>query len=180
MPLRVLLTGKLHGPDIGATTVLLYKAGTSGSIVPQAGFVTFDERFKILRDVKWESFNSNLSLSAGGVTHWYLGDILFDYPLYVETKRNYEQEWDLLVFCTTSRLESKRGLPSVVGLLFCIPFPPPPRSKAVLIGTLPLIFDRIMVEYLTGHCSAKLSFIALTMAMYCFYCTKCIRLPVID
>lgn len=69
MPLRVLLTGKLHGPDIGATTVLLYKAGTSGSIVPQAGFVTFDERFKILRDVKWESFNSNLSLSAGGVTH---------------------------------------------------------------------------------------------------------------
>lgn len=69
MPLRVLLTGKLHGPDIGATTVLLYKAGTSGSIVPQAGFVTFDERFKILRDVQWESFSSNLSVSAGAVTH---------------------------------------------------------------------------------------------------------------
>ncbi|MCD7466048.1 hypothetical protein HAX54_002395 [Datura stramonium] len=40
MPLRVLLTGKLHGPDIGATTVLLYNAGTSGSVVPQAGVVT--------------------------------------------------------------------------------------------------------------------------------------------
>ncbi|XP_075104797.1 glutamate--tRNA ligase, chloroplastic/mitochondrial-like [Nicotiana tabacum] len=69
MPLRVLLTGKLHGPDIGATTVLLYKAGTSGSVVPQAGFVTFDERFKILREVQWESFSTDVPLSAGAVTH---------------------------------------------------------------------------------------------------------------
>lgn len=69
MPLRVLLTGKLHGPDIGATTVLLYKAGTSGSVALQAGFVTFDERFKILREVQWESFSSNVPLSAGVVTH---------------------------------------------------------------------------------------------------------------
>ncbi|NP_001312310.1 glutamate--tRNA ligase, chloroplastic/mitochondrial [Nicotiana tabacum] len=68
MPLRVLLTGKLHGPDIGATTVLLYKAGTSGSVVPQAGFVTFDERFKILREVQWESFSTDVPLSAGAVT----------------------------------------------------------------------------------------------------------------
>ncbi|WMV13356.1 hypothetical protein MTR67_006741 [Solanum verrucosum] len=69
MPLRVLLTGKLHGPDIGATTVLLYKAGTSGSVAPQAGFVTFDERFKILREIQWESFSSNVPLSAGAITH---------------------------------------------------------------------------------------------------------------
>ncbi|KAK4340533.1 hypothetical protein RND71_041995 [Anisodus tanguticus] len=67
MPLWVLLTGKLHGPDIGATTVLLYKAGAS--VVPQAGFVTFDERFKILREVQWESFSTNVPLSAGAVTH---------------------------------------------------------------------------------------------------------------
>ncbi|KAF3659011.1 Glutamate--tRNA ligase, chloroplastic/mitochondrial [Capsicum annuum] len=69
MPLRVLLTGKLHGPDIGATTLLLYKAGTSGCVVPQAEFVTFDERFKILREVQWESFSTNVPLSAGAVTH---------------------------------------------------------------------------------------------------------------
>ncbi|KAL9231760.1 hypothetical protein vseg_006946 [Gypsophila vaccaria] len=56
MPLRVLLTGKLHGPDMGAGIILLHKAGTSSIINPQYGFVTLDERFKLLRDLDWESF----------------------------------------------------------------------------------------------------------------------------
>ncbi|KAL2455145.1 Glutamate--tRNA ligase [Forsythia ovata] len=59
MPLRVLLTGKLHGPDMGAGVLLLYKAGSSSVIAPQAGFVTLDERFKILREVEWQSFNKD-------------------------------------------------------------------------------------------------------------------------
>ncbi|KAL2479258.1 Glutamate--tRNA ligase [Forsythia ovata] len=59
MPLRVLLTGKLHGPDMGAGVLLLYRAGSSGVIAPQAGFVTLDERFKILREVEWQSFSKD-------------------------------------------------------------------------------------------------------------------------
>ncbi|KAK9667082.1 hypothetical protein RND81_14G231600 [Saponaria officinalis] len=56
MPLRVLLTGKLHGPDMGAGIILLHKAGTTSIINPQFGFVTLDERFKTLRDLDWETF----------------------------------------------------------------------------------------------------------------------------
>lgn len=55
MPLRVLLTGKLHGPDMGASVLVLYRAGTSGVVTPQAGFVTLDERFRIMRELDWES-----------------------------------------------------------------------------------------------------------------------------
>lgn len=59
MPLRVLLTGKLHGPDMGATVLLLHRAGTSNVVSDQAGFITLDNRFKMLRDTKWESFNND-------------------------------------------------------------------------------------------------------------------------
>ncbi|KAF3434917.1 hypothetical protein FNV43_RR22004 [Rhamnella rubrinervis] len=55
MPLRVLLTGKLHGPDMGSSMVLIHKAGTRSVVSPQAGFVTLDERFKTLRKVDWEA-----------------------------------------------------------------------------------------------------------------------------
>ncbi|KAA8535909.1 hypothetical protein F0562_028387 [Nyssa sinensis] len=59
MPLRVLLTGKLHGPDMGASVIVLHRAGSCGGVAPQAGFVTLDERFKMLREVEWESFNKD-------------------------------------------------------------------------------------------------------------------------
>lgn len=55
MPLRVLLTGKLHGPAMDSTVILVHKAGTSGAVAPQSGFVSLDERFKILKEVDWES-----------------------------------------------------------------------------------------------------------------------------
>ncbi|TKY68799.1 Glutamate--tRNA ligase [Spatholobus suberectus] len=57
MPLRLLLTGKLHGPDMGASVVLLYKAGTSDVVAPESGFVTLDERFKMLRQINWETLS---------------------------------------------------------------------------------------------------------------------------
>ncbi|XP_038973583.1 glutamate--tRNA ligase, chloroplastic/mitochondrial-like [Phoenix dactylifera] len=57
MPIRLLLTGKLHGPDMGASIVLIYEAGTCGAVSPQTGFVTLDERFKILRELRWEALN---------------------------------------------------------------------------------------------------------------------------
>ncbi|GAB4852995.1 hypothetical protein Ancab_017184 [Ancistrocladus abbreviatus] len=59
MPLRVLLTGKLHGPEMGLSVVLLHRAGISGVVNPQAGFVTLDERFKMLKSVDWESFKAD-------------------------------------------------------------------------------------------------------------------------
>ncbi|KAM1348171.1 hypothetical protein PS1_002380 [Malus domestica] len=55
MPLQVLLTGKLHGPDMETSVLLLHKAGKSGIIASQAGFVTLGERFKLLREVDWEA-----------------------------------------------------------------------------------------------------------------------------
>ncbi|KAF6174169.1 hypothetical protein GIB67_033701 [Kingdonia uniflora] len=57
MPLRVLLTGKLHGPDMASTVLLLHKAEKCGAIAPQAQFVTLEERFKILAEVDWEGLN---------------------------------------------------------------------------------------------------------------------------
>ncbi|KAG4160681.1 hypothetical protein ERO13_D01G012800v2 [Gossypium hirsutum] len=59
MPLRVLLTGKLHGPDMGSSVILIYKAGNHGIVSPQAGFVTLKERFGILRQLDWEALNQD-------------------------------------------------------------------------------------------------------------------------
>jgi len=59
MPLRLLLTGKLHGPDIGAAVVLLYEAGTTGVIAPEASFISIDERVKILRQINWETLSKD-------------------------------------------------------------------------------------------------------------------------
>ncbi|KAK4401300.1 Glutamate--tRNA ligase, chloroplastic/mitochondrial [Sesamum angolense] len=59
MPLRVLLTGKLHGPDMGAGLLLVYKAGRCSVVAPGSGFVTLDERFKMLREIEWESFSKD-------------------------------------------------------------------------------------------------------------------------
>lgn len=56
MPLRVLLTGKLHGPDMGESIVLIHRAGTSGIVAPEVGFVTLEERLNSLRQVDWEAF----------------------------------------------------------------------------------------------------------------------------
>lgn len=62
MPLRVLLTGKLHGPDMGASVLLLYKAGKYDVVAPEAGFVTLDERFNMLKQINWESVNQDQTL----------------------------------------------------------------------------------------------------------------------
>ncbi|GJN18841.1 hypothetical protein PR202_gb06044 [Eleusine coracana subsp. coracana] len=55
MPLRVLLTGKLHGPDMGGSIALIHKAGICGAVTPQSNFVNLDERFRMLKEVDWES-----------------------------------------------------------------------------------------------------------------------------
>lgn len=67
MPLRLLLTGKLHGPEMGGSIVLIYKAGICGIISPQAGFKTLEDRFIILREINWEAFNVQKSSDADSV-----------------------------------------------------------------------------------------------------------------
>lgn len=59
MPLRLLLTGKLHGPDMGLSILVLYKAGKLGAVAPETEFVSLDERFKLLRDIEWTSILKN-------------------------------------------------------------------------------------------------------------------------
>lgn len=55
MPLRVLLTGKLHGPEMGGSMALIHKAGICGAVTPQSNFITLDERFRILKEVDWDA-----------------------------------------------------------------------------------------------------------------------------
>ncbi|OWM64365.1 hypothetical protein CDL15_Pgr020331 [Punica granatum] len=59
MPLRVLLMGKLHGPGMGPSILLLYKAGKSGVAAAEVGFITLDERFNMLRQLDWDSLNQD-------------------------------------------------------------------------------------------------------------------------
>lgn len=80
MPLRVLLTGKLHGPDMGGSILLIYKAGINGDIVnPQIGFVTLDERFRMLKELDWEALKALQEAQpepAATAFHW-INRILF-------------------------------------------------------------------------------------------------------
>nr|VDC95302.1 unnamed protein product [Brassica oleracea] len=62
MPLRVLLTGKLHGPEMATSIVLIHKAGSPGIVAPQAEFVSMEERIKILREMDWEALNKGESV----------------------------------------------------------------------------------------------------------------------
>lgn len=72
MPLRVLLTGKLHGPEMGSSVVILYKAGVSDVVAPQFEFMTLEKRFNVLREVDWKSFREEdqpILESTASVTH---------------------------------------------------------------------------------------------------------------
>lgn len=71
MPIRVLLTGKLQGPDMGGSILLIYKGGTYRVISPQTGFVPLDERIQMQREVEWEFLKKEVTLpeSIAGVSH---------------------------------------------------------------------------------------------------------------
>ncbi|GJV40687.1 glutamate--tRNA ligase, chloroplastic/mitochondrial [Tanacetum coccineum] len=55
--LDCIMIGKLHGPDMGESIVLIYRAGTSGIVAPEVGFVTLEQRLKSLKEVNWEAFS---------------------------------------------------------------------------------------------------------------------------
>ncbi|XP_059442191.1 glutamate--tRNA ligase, chloroplastic/mitochondrial [Corylus avellana] len=68
MPLRVLLTGKLHGPDMGASVLLLHRAEAHGIVAPEAGFVTLNERFNMLRQLDWDTLINDQPLMESAAT----------------------------------------------------------------------------------------------------------------
>ncbi|CAL0324372.1 unnamed protein product [Lupinus luteus] len=68
MPIRLLLTGKLHGPDLGDSVLLLHKAGTTGIVAPEVGFMTLDERFKILGQINWETLSKDHPIKETATT----------------------------------------------------------------------------------------------------------------
>lgn len=44
---------------MGASILLIHKAGTHGIVSARAEFVTLDERFKMLRQVDWEALKKD-------------------------------------------------------------------------------------------------------------------------
>lgn len=44
---------------MGASILLIHKAGTHGIVSPRAEFLTLDERFKMLRQVDWEALKKD-------------------------------------------------------------------------------------------------------------------------
>ncbi|CAI5497499.1 unnamed protein product [Closterium sp. Naga37s-1] len=50
MPIRVLLTGCMHGPDVGETLTMLQHAAADKALGPKAHCVGLEERISILRD----------------------------------------------------------------------------------------------------------------------------------
>eukprot|EP00475_Leptophrys_vorax_P005656 TRINITY_DN13403_c0_g1_i1.p1 TRINITY_DN13403_c0_g1~~TRINITY_DN13403_c0_g1_i1.p1 ORF type:complete len:525 (-),score=36.28 TRINITY_DN13403_c0_g1_i1:72-1460(-) len=50
MPIRVLLTGRMHGPDVGETLLMLQRAEKDKALGANASLVTVDERLQRLRE----------------------------------------------------------------------------------------------------------------------------------
>lgn len=68
MPVRVLLTGSMKGPEVGAVLDLVREGETTGSVTEKAGLVPLDARIKILREVDWAAVTSKLAESASQET----------------------------------------------------------------------------------------------------------------
>lgn len=59
MPLRVLLTGKLHGPEMGSGMLLVYQGSSSGIVSPHCIFVTLDKRLEAIKEIQWDLLNKD-------------------------------------------------------------------------------------------------------------------------
>ena len=51
MPIRILLTGAMGGPDVGSTLQILERA--KEVVTEKAGLVSLDERIGIIREMDW-------------------------------------------------------------------------------------------------------------------------------
>ncbi|KAG6548554.1 hypothetical protein Mapa_010042 [Marchantia paleacea] len=66
MPIRILLTGRMQGPDIGTTLALLKEGESSGIVTAHAALVPLKQRIEILRAVDWSAVSQQLSKAAEG------------------------------------------------------------------------------------------------------------------
>ncbi|KAJ7528699.1 hypothetical protein O6H91_15G014800 [Diphasiastrum complanatum] len=67
MPVRVLLTGKMHGPDIGSAVLLIHKAQKSGAVNLRAGLIPISGRIEMLKEVDWDQIYGKFSQSSNSV-----------------------------------------------------------------------------------------------------------------
>jgi hypothetical protein len=63
MPVRIALTGRMQGPEMGAILRLLREGETSGIITEKGSLVPLSERIKVLREVDWTAVSSTLENS---------------------------------------------------------------------------------------------------------------------
>jgi glutamyl-tRNA synthetase len=63
MPIRIALTGRMQGPDMGAILRLLREGETSSIITEKGSLVPLSERIKVLREVDWTAVSSALENS---------------------------------------------------------------------------------------------------------------------
>jgi hypothetical protein len=63
MPVRIALTGRMQGPEMGAILRLLREGETSGLITEKGSLVPLSERIKVLREVDWTAVSSALENS---------------------------------------------------------------------------------------------------------------------
>lgn len=68
MPVRVLLTGGMKGPEVGALLGLVREGESSGAVTEKAGLVPLAERIQILKEVDWASVTSKLAESISHET----------------------------------------------------------------------------------------------------------------
>lgn len=61
MPVRVLLSGGMKGPEVGSLLGLVREGETSGAVTPKAGLVPLADRIQILREVEWATVTSKLA-----------------------------------------------------------------------------------------------------------------------
>lgn len=66
MPVRILLTGRMQGPDIGSTLALLKEGHSSGIVTAAASLVPLEQRIEILRAIDWSAVSQQLSKAAEG------------------------------------------------------------------------------------------------------------------
>jgi hypothetical protein len=63
MPVRIALTGRMQGPEMGAILRLLREGETSDLITEKGSLVPLSERIKVLREVDWTAVSSALENS---------------------------------------------------------------------------------------------------------------------
>lgn len=69
MPVRVLLSGGMKGPEVGSLLGLVREGETSGAVTPKAGLVPLADRIQILREVEWATVTSKLADAEPALSH---------------------------------------------------------------------------------------------------------------